>query len=156
MLMKQYTLTIALTSIILWSCNSETKQSTATDSLKNIITTQKDTAAITDTHNAKNSLDWNGTYKGTTPCADCEGIETEITLNKDLTYSIKTKYLDKAPKVFEEKGKFTWDTTGSKIVMENVKDRPSQFFVGENTLTMLDMDGNKITGDLASKYILKK
>ncbi len=28
--------------------------------------------------NSQNSLDWPGTYTGTLPCADCEGIKTEI------------------------------------------------------------------------------
>ena len=40
-------------------------------------------------HNAKNSLDYIGTYKGILPCADCEGIETELELNSDKTYEIK-------------------------------------------------------------------
>lgn len=54
-----------------------------------------------DSHNSQNSLDWQVTYKGITPCADCEGIETEVVLNKDLTYLIKTKYLGKGDgKVF--------------------------------------------------------
>ena len=60
-----------------------------------------------DTHNSQNSLDWQGTYKGITPCADCDGIETELVLNKDLTYVIKTKYLGKGDgKTLEESGNF--------------------------------------------------
>ena len=31
---------------------------------------------VNDEHNAKNSLDYIGMYKGILPCADCEGIET--------------------------------------------------------------------------------
>lgn len=45
------------------------------------------------THNSKNPLDWNGTYRGILPCADCEGIKTEVTLHKDRTYEIARKYL---------------------------------------------------------------
>ena len=28
--------------------------------------------------NSRNSVDWNGTYRGIVPCADCEGIKTEV------------------------------------------------------------------------------
>ena len=37
--------------------------------------------------------------------------------------------------------------------MENA---PKFYFVGENTLTQLDMEGKKITGSLAEEYILSK
>jgi hypothetical protein len=30
------------------------------------------------------------------------------------------------------------------------------FMVGENTLTQLDMNGNRMTGDLANMYVLSK
>ena len=35
---------------------------------------------IPDMHTTMNSLDWDGTYTGILPCADCKGIETNITL----------------------------------------------------------------------------
>ena len=109
------------------------------------------------THNSQNALDWQGTYKGVTPCADCEGIETEITLNDDLTYRIKTKYLGKGDgKVLEEKGSFVWDKTGGSITLQAVKGAPSQYKVGENRLIQLDIEGNIISGALAEKYVLKK
>jgi len=31
-----------------------------------------------------------------------------------------------------------------------------QFFIGENTATALDMEGNKIEGAMADLYVLKK
>ena len=109
------------------------------------------------THNSQNALDWQGTYKGVTPCADCTGIQTEITLNDDLTYTIKTKYLGKGDgKVFEEKGSFVWDKTGGSITLQAVKGAPSQYKVGENRLIQLDIEGNIISGALAEKYVLKK
>ena len=52
-------------------------------------------------------MDWAGTNNGVTPCADCDGIETEITLNNDLKYIIKTKYLGKGDgNIFQEAGSF--------------------------------------------------
>jgi len=154
--MKKQFLSIAIVPILLWSCNNTNKSQKNTDASLIDTVTVLDTVAVADSHNAQNSLDWSGTYKGITPCADCEGIETEVTLNNDMTFIVKTKYKGKSDKVFEEKGSFKWDSTGSKISLEGLKDRPGQFFVGENTLTQLDLEGKKITGALAENYILKK
>ena len=110
-----------------------------------------------DSHNSQNAVDWQGTYKGITPCADCEGIETQISLNKDLTFAIKTKYLGKGDdKVFEEKGNFVWDITGGSITLLGLKGKLSQYKVGENKLIQLDSNGKAIMGALAEKYVLVK
>lgn len=157
--MKKQILFLALTVLTAWGCDSEKKTTASADSnavADGIDTTAVDKVPGNDTHNAQNSLDWEGTYKGLTPCADCEGIETEVTLNKDMTFAIKTRYKGKSDKFFEENGRFKWDEKGSNITLEGLKGHPAQFFVGENTLTQLDMDGNKVTGDLAEMYILKK
>jgi len=112
---------------------------------------------LIDSHNSKNSLEWLGTYRGTTPCADCEGIDSQITLNNDFTFAIKTKYIGKGDaKVFEEKGSFTWDKAGGSILLQGIKEGPSQYKVGENKLIKLDMDGKTTTGQLAEKYVLLK
>jgi len=107
-------------------------------------------------HNAKNSLDYIGTYKGILPCADCEGLETVICINENNTYNVKTKYQGKGEKVFEQKGTFSWNKEGNTIVLDEVENGPNQYFVGENTLTQLTLTGEKVTGNLASQYILAK
>lgn len=112
---------------------------------------------LIDSHNSQNALDWEGTYKGITPCADCEGIETELVLIIELSYSIKTKYLGKGKdEVFEEKGNFIWDKTGGSIILLELKGKPSQYKVGENKLIQLDVNGKAIIGVLAEKYVLIK
>lgn len=157
--MKKQILLLALVVLTAWGCNTETKTKVLADS--NAVSDGIDTSAVdnvpgNDMHNAQNSLDWEGTYKGLTPCADCEGIETEVTLKKDMSFVIKTKYKGKSDKFSEEHGKFKWDDKGSNITLEGLKGHPAQFFVGENTLTQLDMNGNKVTGELAEMYVLKK
>ena len=145
---------IVLAACLLFvSCKKEIKQvEIKPDS---IVEVGVDTLSISD--NSQNSLDWQGTYKGVTPCADCEGIETEIILNLDLTYVMKTKYLGKGDgKVFEEKGSFVWDKSGGNIILKGSKGGPSQYKVGENQLIQLDMDGKVIEGDIAEMFILKK
>lgn len=104
-------------------------------------------------HNSRNSVDWAGTYQGTLPCADCPGIRYTITLNGDNSYLLKTRYLEKGDSVFTESGTFSWDENGGKITLA---DRGEKFQVGENRLFHLDMEGNRITGNLADHYILTK
>ncbi|QNK61181.1 copper resistance protein NlpE N-terminal domain-containing protein [Pedobacter sp. PAMC26386] len=161
--MTKQILAIAITACTIWGCGNSNKTSEKlnADSLsKDSLTmgrVKSDTSKMVDEHNSMNSLDWEGTYKGVVPCADCEGIETTIVLGNELTYSLKTKYLGKSDaKVFEEKGKFSWNKDGQVITLDGIKDAPNKYFVGENTITQLDMEGKNITGDLAAHYILKK
>lgn len=107
--------------------------------------------------NSETSLDWDGVYVGTTPCANCEGIETELTLGKDKTFVLNTKYIGKgAEKINTEKGTFSWDESGSVIVLNSLEHKPNQYKVGENHLVQMDMQGKIVEGSLASKYILQK
>ena len=50
---------------------------------------------IIDTHNAEISLDYEGTYKGVFPAADCPGIEITLILNKDKTFTLHSVYIDR-------------------------------------------------------------
>jgi len=107
-------------------------------------------------HNTQNSVDYAGTYKGITPCADCEGIEVELTINRDSSYAHSITHLGKgdiAP--VKKSGKFVW-VNGGTIQLSGVTDGPSKFKVGEGRIWQLDMQGNKVEGELADKYILTK
>ena len=101
---------------------------------------------------SQNALDWNGTYQGIIPCASCEGIETRLSLSLDGSYALATTYLGKENQPAVTKGTFKWDDTGSKIQL----DSGSQYQVGENQLFLLDIDGNRINGELAEHYRLQK
>jgi copper homeostasis protein (lipoprotein) len=116
----------------------------------------KTTETLSKGDNSMVSLDWYGTYMGKIPCADCQGIETSITLNKDGSYLLKTKYLGKSDVLNEKTGKYTWNTAGSTITLNGISNSPNQFLVGENVLFQLDMSGKRITGNLAESYQLKK
>lgn len=138
--------------LFLWmmlSCQKQYNNQTEskTDSIKN---------SVANAHNAKNSIDYVGTYKGILPCADCEGLDTEIVINENETYKIITKYQGKGNKNFIKKGNFTWNKNGNTIILSNVENEPKYYLVGKNTLTQLDLSGQKITGSLANDYILAK
>ncbi len=104
--------------------------------------------------NSRNALDWNGTYKSILPCADCVGIETQITLNHDLTYIKTEKYLGRSDSLFTSQGHFKWNDAGSKISL--VDNASKQYQVGENKLFALDQKGERITGNLENQYVLNK
>ncbi|HSF53996.1 MAG TPA: copper resistance protein NlpE [Algoriphagus sp.] len=108
--------------------------------------------------NSQTSVDWPGTYFATLPCGHCEGIETWITLKSNGTYEYKTNYLglnDAREEIFT--GKFSWDAAGGIVVFEGlIGDYPGKFKVGENQIWYLDVEGKKIDGELADRYILKK
>lgn len=110
---------------------------------------------LSDMHNARNSIDYGGIYKGVLPCADCDGIETVLQINYDGTFLKQTRYLGKSDKVFEEDGAFFWQDCGNIIVLDGVTP-PSQYFVSENYVIHLDVYGERITGDLSDFYILEK
>lgn len=104
-----------------------------------------------DHHNAANSLDYFGTYTGVLPCADCEGIETIIVINSDSTYHHSARYLGKDDGPFVTEG--TWEIDRSTLKLDKID---NAFFVGENHLVQLDLDGKRVEGDLAEYYVLKK
>jgi copper homeostasis protein (lipoprotein) len=107
-------------------------------------------------HTSQNSLDWDGIYRGTLPCNDCEGIQTTVYINKDLTFTTKTKYIGKSDSVHDTNGKFSWNDSGTTITLTPAKGETFRYFVGEGTLTQLDKKGNKMAGENASRYILTK
>ncbi|WP_375584295.1 copper resistance protein NlpE N-terminal domain-containing protein [Cyclobacterium xiamenense] len=103
-----------------------------------------------------NSLDWEGSYEGTLPCADCEGIATSISLSRDGKFVKVYRYLGKSDREFRQEGSFSWNQAGNTISLSGIEDAPNQYLVGENQLFHLDRDGNRIRGDLEANYVLKK
>lgn len=102
------------------------------------------------------AANWAGTYKGTLPCADCEGIETSIVFKADNTFEKTETYLKGEQKdTFTESGTLTWNETKTHVTLVS----GSGFFqykVSDNSLTALDSEGEEVSGDLASHYVLKK
>jgi heat shock protein HslJ len=111
---------------------------------------------ISSSETSENALDWNGQYKGTLPCADCEGIATTLTLKSDGSFQRVVYYRGKSDTANVDRGKFEWDTSGSTITIILDNDQTQSYKVGENQLWHLDQNGEMISGDLAAKYILTK
>lgn len=113
-------------------------------------------AAADTTHTSQVSLDYTGTYKGTLPCADCQGIETTLTIANDSSFTRVMKYMGKKDNnEFTENGKYKWNAEGSIIELEGLS-APAKYQVAENKLIQLDQEGKVVTGELAESYVLVK
>jgi len=139
-------------AFLLFSCGQKAKQTEEPVEAEVAV----ETAVVADGHAANTALDYAGTYKGVLPCADCEGIETVLTLDNENNYTLKTTYLGKDAAAVEKSGTYAWNKAGNTVILDGITDAPNQFFVGENQVFQLDKEGNRITGDLADKYILRK
>ena len=110
---------------------------------------------VPDMHTSEISLDWQGIYTGTIPCADCSGIEISLGLTDERTFSLSRIYLGKSEEIIETSGSFVWNDQGNKIIL-TIDGEKQAYFVGEMYMMHLDKDGNKIRGELADTYILRK
>lgn len=139
MQIKSFKFMLALGLITFFSCNTAKQNNTETG---------------LDGHTSQNSLDWQGTYSGILPCADCEGIETELSLNAESEFVLISEYIDRFV-IDTVKGTFTWE--GNNIKLESQQDEmPLLYKVEENQLRQLHLDGKEVTGELAQHYVLRK
>ncbi|MBD9357706.1 copper resistance protein NlpE [Methylomonas albis] len=110
-----------------------------------------------DTHHEHKSLDWPGIYNGLTPCADCIGVKTSLALNKNGSYLLMTQFLGKSEREFTEKGKFAPGDKANTLVLTPKNGSASQqYLVEKDVLIQLDSNGNRISGKLADRYILRR
>ena len=102
---------LACVCLLITSCNSNSKNT-------NDSATSTET---TDMHNAENSLDYDGTYTGTFPAADCSGINMTLTIKKDKTFELISEYIDRQDATFKEYG--TYSVEGNIITLINGEDK---------------------------------
>lgn len=113
-----------------------------------------------------------GVFTGTLPCADCEGIETTITLKEnnkknERTYSLKEVYIGQgSDKSFETTGKWTIikgtpldpNAIVYQLAVENDDPEDSDvvnyLVVNNNTLELIDDEMNEFDSKL--NYSLNK
>lgn len=116
--------------------------------------TKKATTQAPDMHTAELALDYEGTYTGTIPAADCPGIEVTLTLHPDGKYTEHNKYIDRDSE-FDEKGAYA--VKGNLLTLTPAKSEGASYYkVEENRLRRLDADKQPVTGALADNYVLTK
>ncbi|NDV83301.1 copper resistance protein NlpE [Bacteroides sp. 51] len=109
---------------------------------------------VIDAHNARNSLDYQGTYTGIIPGDDGKTMNISIALTES-EYVLRITPLKENEETTIKEGKYTWDKSGSVITLIGVKGIPSKYFVAENQLRQLDKDGKQYVGENAANYILR-
>ena len=93
------------------------------------------------------------TYNGIIPCADCEGILYEVTLNKDHTYEASSVYIGESNRPFIDSG--TWKVKEDTLLALQVDSTIDKTLtVEDSSLVMLDKNGQRVTGALADHYVL--
>lgn len=91
-------------------------------------------------------------YKGLLPCADCEGIETTLFLEKDGTWVMNQRYKGApTPAVFASYG--SWARTADKLVLTGSDGEKLYYRPKDDGLEMLDQQGNPIESQF--NYMLK-
>lgn len=83
---------------------------------------------------SKNALDWEGTYYGVLPCADCPGILTTIVLNDDNSFTFSRSYLGKSDAAVKKSGSFSWNDAENQITLKETETSDVIYKVGENKL----------------------
>ncbi|MBC2838548.1 copper resistance protein NlpE N-terminal domain-containing protein [Robiginitalea sp. SC105] len=107
-------------------------------------------------HNSRISVDWEGTYRGTLPCADCDAVDISITLFESGDFTRDRTYLGKSEELVTDSGTFAWDDSGSLITLTPEDGAAVQYQVGENVIFKLDTNGKRFSGTDAEKYMLQK
>ena len=92
-------------------------------------------------HTAQNSLDWMGTYTGQMPFKNGDVFEVNLEILADGHYLFNI-IRDKEPKD-SLKGEIEWSSDGMKITLHELQTANNQFFVGENHLISIDVNGDK-------------
>ena len=141
-------ISVCLAVLFVAACGSPTTDSSGAPN--------DDTLAADMAHNSRNALDWPGKYSGVLPCADCEGIQTTITLRADGTYDRELVYIGKTANPAQQSGRFSWNTAGSVVTLALPDGATQMYQVGENQLLHLDQAGNRIVGDLGTRYVLRQ
>ena len=100
-----------------------------------------------------------GTYEGTLPAADCEGIKTTLTLNKDKTYILRSEYIGEGEKsaTYESKGHYNL-INGNLIELSLTSSNEKSYYkiLDGSKLMLSDKEGSINQGILSEHYILKK
>jgi heat shock protein HslJ len=101
-----------------------------------------------------NGKDVHGMYSGMLPCADCEQIELVLSLGDDMTWQTSLKYIGKSDNTNRENGKYHIREDGV-IVLDRTDEGMKYFVKVPRGIRMLDVNGQRIYGELADLYILK-
>jgi len=94
-----------------------------------------------------------GTYTGTLPCADCQGIKAQVDINSDMTYRLQTRYIGKSDEAYTASGKFVWNAGDSTLTFDSKLLGTCKL---ENDILYVLVDGKKKSGANVENYMLTR
>ena len=83
-----------------------------------------------------------GTYNGVLPCADCDGLQTSLTLDGAGNYTIQSTKLGKKPEDHTASGLYRYTTDKKHLQLDNNASNLT-FMVGDSFLEVRLPDGSK-------------
>lgn len=96
-----------------------------------------------------------GTWRGVIPCADCPGINYNLTLNEDRSFEETLIYQDRSAQPFTQTG--TWRVNNGVVELNSRTEERSRFGLSDNELLMLDPGtGRPIETRVANMYRLRR
>jgi uncharacterized lipoprotein NlpE involved in copper resistance len=154
---KSYTLHAILFAFFFTACSEPSSTSTGEDG-ESLIQTQSAIAngPSSETIEVMSPGEMTGTYTGVMPCGDCDGIKTSLSLKEDDTFILDREYIGKEATNLQVVGTYNYDDQSQMITLENVADGPSKFLILNGEIWLLDVNSNRMQGDLADHYVLTK
>jgi copper homeostasis protein (lipoprotein) len=135
--MKKYTAVLLLALILVPACAPEGKA-----------------PALTKTEKAANA--YVGTYEGILPCADCEGIETELALSPDTTFTLIEYYLTDNAELFLTEGTWRVSDDLKYIILDSSQDEVLNMFYTLKGKDLLKLDMNAKPIESGLNYTLRR
>ena len=101
------------------------------------------------------SESWVGHYEGVQPCADCAGVRTLLTLNRDGSYMLSISYMgsNRLPTIL--RGNFTWNSDETEIILDEAGGS-RRYMVGMGELRLLNRDGSPVRGLMGEHITLRQ
>ena len=85
-----------------------------------------------------------GSFSGTLPCADCPGIDEQLVLGADGSFTLSDTYRERPGSAFETRGSWSLEPGGQRLRLDpGSKDAQDRLFAIEDddTLVSLGADG---------------
>jgi len=149
---KSLVITTAIASLLILSCKNESKTEETFHEQKEIFNEKSGMEG----HTSINSLFWKGTYEGTLPFVDCDGLFTEPTINNNETFVMNTTRItdDKKDKA-TQKGLYQGDESGYLIAFE-MDGTTKSYWVGHHKSILLNQEEQSIAESKTENYFLFK
>ena len=97
-----------------------------------------------------------GTYYGYLPCADCPGINYELTLKEDFTYLEKMLYAERGNKIFTHQG--SYEQKDGKIHLKGKSEGSGmiQLAIEGDQFKILDIAGEPFSSGFSERYLISQ